>query len=62
MVRDRAQQQVDEILLAMRQVLDRMLELESFNEAVELLRTIIQTQRQLDEQTKQRHKENSANC
>ncbi len=52
-----ARQQADEILLAMRKVLDRIIELEDFNEAVELLRTIIKLQGQLDEQTKQRHKQ-----
>ena len=36
--RQRARQQTDAIVLAMRQVLARMMELESFNEAVELLR------------------------
>ena len=45
------------ILVAMQHVLGRMLELESFNEAVELLRTIIDAQDKLDEQTRQRHKQ-----
>ena len=34
-LRDRAQQQADDILLAMRKVLDRMIELEDFNQAVD---------------------------
>ena len=55
--RDLARQQADAILLEMRKVLDRMIALEDFNEAVELLRTIIKLQEQLEEQTKQRHKE-----
>jgi len=41
----------------MRKVLDRMIELEDFNEAIELLRTIIKLQEELDEQTRQRHKQ-----
>ena len=42
----------------MRKVLDRMIELEDFNEAVETAcGTIIQTQKQLHEETQQRHKQ-----
>ncbi len=41
----------------MRQVLGRMIELEDFNEAVELLRSIIQAQEKLHEQTQKRHKQ-----
>ena len=55
--RDSAQQQADAILLAMRKVLDRMIELEDFNEAVELLRTIIKSQEQLQQQTQERQKQ-----
>ena len=47
----------EEILLAMQKVRDRMIELEDFNEAVELLRNIVEMQKQLHEQTEQRHKE-----
>ena len=36
---------------------DRMIELEDFNEAVDLLRGIIKMQEQLREQTQQRHKQ-----
>ena len=54
---DLARQQSVDILIEMRKVLDRMIELESFNEAVELLRTIIKLQEDLHEKTKQRHKE-----
>jgi len=57
LLRDDAQHQADEILLAMQKVLDRMLELENFNEAVELLRNIIEMQEKLHEQTQQRHKQ-----
>jgi hypothetical protein len=56
-LRARAQQQADEILLAMRKVRDRMIEVEDFNEAVNLLREIIKTQDQLRNETEQRHKQ-----
>jgi len=52
-----ARRQADDLLVAMRKVLDRMIELEDFNEAIELLRTIIKLQEELDEQTRQRHKQ-----
>lgn len=55
--RDEARVQLDLILVVMKQVLQRMLELENFNEAVDLLREIIRQQEQLDQQTKQRHKQ-----
>ncbi len=41
----------------MKQVLDRMLELESYNELVELLREIVDEQKQLEEQTKKQRRE-----
>jgi hypothetical protein len=44
----------DEILVEMRQVLDRMLELESYHEVVALLRGIIRDQQALNDKTKQR--------
>jgi hypothetical protein len=56
-LRDQAEQQADDIILAIRKVLDRMIALEDFNEAVELLRTIIQAQKQLRVETEQRHKQ-----
>jgi hypothetical protein len=56
-VRLRAQRQAEDILLAMRKVLDRMIELESFNEAVQLLQNIVEMQKQLHEQTEQWHKQ-----
>jgi hypothetical protein len=55
--RDLAREQADAVLLEMRKALDRMIELEDFNEAVELLRTIIKLQEDLGEQTTQRHKQ-----
>ena len=54
--RNRAVAQVELVLLSMRQVLERMVELEDFNEAVELLRSIIRSQEELREQTEQRKK------
>jgi len=56
-LRDRARQQADEILLAMQKVLDRMIELEDFNQAIELLRNIIKTQDDLRILTEQRRKQ-----
>jgi hypothetical protein len=56
-LRARAQEQAEEILLAMRKVRDRMIEVEDFNEAVGLLREIIKTQEQLHQETQQRHKQ-----
>jgi hypothetical protein len=56
-LRDAAQQQAENILLAMRKVRDRMIELEDFNEAVELLRNIVDMQKKLHDQTEQRHKD-----
>jgi hypothetical protein len=47
----------DEILVEMRQVLDRMLELETYNEVVALLRGIISDQQEISRQTKQLQKE-----
>ncbi len=48
--------QGDIVLEAMKRVLDRMLELESYNELVELLRGIISDQEQLQEETKQQRR------
>ncbi len=56
-LRDRAHRQADAILLTMQKVRDRMIELEDFNEALDLLRGIIQGQKQLRDQTEKRHKE-----
>jgi hypothetical protein len=52
-----ALEQINAILVAMREVRGRMLEMETYNEAVELLRTIIQDQQKLNEETKKRHKQ-----
>src|SRR3972149_2176509 len=43
----------DGVLVQMQQILDRMLELESYNEVVALLRGIIEDQRTINERTKQ---------
>lgn len=46
----------EELLTEMRRVLDRMLELETFNELVDLLRSIIDSQEKVAELTKQERK------
>ena len=43
----------DEVLVEMQQILDKMLELESYNEVLELLRGILEDQEELNERTKQ---------
>jgi hypothetical protein len=53
----RAIAQADEILVAMQQVLERMLELETYNEVVALLRGIITDQDEINRRTKERQKE-----
>lgn len=53
----KAQAQGDAVLDAMKQVLDRMLELESYNELVELLREIVADQQKVLQQTKQKRRE-----
>ena len=55
--RGKAVVEMNRMLALMQQVLGRMIELEDFNEAVELLRTIIDRQKQLDHETEQRHKQ-----
>jgi hypothetical protein len=47
----------DQLVVEMRQVLDRMLELETYNEVVALLRGIITDQDEISRQTKERQKE-----
>ena len=47
----------DEVLARMRAILDKMMELESFNEVVELLRGMIRTQEEIRAETLKRHKE-----
>ena len=55
--RENAQKQADAVLLSMRHVLDRMIELQDYNEMVEMLRDIIKMQDQLRQQTEQRNKQ-----
>jgi len=55
--RDDAKAQADAILVAMEQVLGRMIELEDFNEVIELLREIIEAQKDLRQKTQDQHKE-----
>ncbi len=55
-LRDTALAQTDTILKTMREVLARMVELEDFNEAVQLLRSIIEEQEQLREAVRERRK------
>ena len=50
-------QQAEKVAEAMKEVLDRMLELESYNELVELLRGIVDEQKQLQEKTKHQRRE-----
>jgi hypothetical protein len=56
-LRDRAKRQADTVLLNMQKVLDRMIELEDYNQMVEMLREIIKQQEQLRTQTEQRQKQ-----
>jgi hypothetical protein len=51
--RDAARRQVEIVLVEMRQVLNKMLELETFNEALAMLRSIIEAQDKLSERTEQ---------
>jgi len=55
--RNRATAHMDVLLAAMRQVLAKMIELEDFNEAVRLLRDIVEAQQRLKQQTERLHKE-----
>ncbi len=54
--REVARQQTDAILIEMQKVLQQMIELEDFNEVVELLRSIIKLQEEISEKTKRRQK------
>jgi hypothetical protein len=49
--------QTDAVLVEMKAILSKMLELESFNEVLELLRSIIEEQDQLNQRTLERRKE-----
>jgi len=55
--RKEALAQSDAILVAMETVRDKMMELESFNEAIELLRGIMDSEKKLQEETRKRQKE-----
>jgi hypothetical protein len=55
--RDKAKTQADAVLLSMQHVLDRMIELQDYNEMVEMLRDIIKMQEQLRRQTEERNKQ-----
>ncbi|MBX3412087.1 MAG: hypothetical protein KF708_05160 [Pirellulales bacterium] len=52
-----AEQQADAILLEMQRVLDKMLELETFNEVVAMLRSIIDEQKDVNEATRDLRKQ-----
>ena len=52
-----AEQQADEILVTMQQILDRMMELESFNEVIDLLRSIIDSQDEMHRRTQERRRQ-----
>jgi hypothetical protein len=52
-----AKAEADATIQAMKAVLDRMLELESYNELVELLRGIVNDQQQIKEKTQQQQRE-----
>jgi hypothetical protein len=56
-LRQAAAQQADAIVVAMQRVRDRMLELETFNEALDLLRAIIDQQKNVSEETKKQRAE-----
>lgn len=49
--------EADKVLVEMKAILDRMLELESYNEVVELLRELIQEQEELSERTRQQRRQ-----
>ncbi len=55
--REEAQRLADDVLARMRAVLDRMMELESFNEVVDLLRGLIRTQEEIRAETLKRQKQ-----
>jgi hypothetical protein len=54
---DAAQAESDRLLVEMQSVLEKMLELETFNEVVDLLRSIIESQDKIQEETEKRRKE-----
>lgn len=52
-----AVREADEILLEMQRILEKMIELESYNELVDLVRSVLQEQDDLLEKTRQQRKE-----
>lgn len=56
-LRNAAREKIDDLLTELRAIREQMLKLESFNEAVELLRGILESQEKLNEQTKSRQKQ-----
>ena len=57
--RSSAREEADTILVEMREVLDKMVELETFNEALDLLRDIISAQQKVHDATEKKHKKNT---
>ena len=53
---ERAVDQADRILVAMEMVLEKMLEVEDYNELVDMVRSLIREQEELIERTKQERK------
>ena len=53
---DAAEKQLDSMLFEMQQVLGKMLEMETFNEVVDMLRSIIDSQKELNTKTKDSRK------
>jgi hypothetical protein len=49
--------QLDTILVDMQQVLDKMMEMETFNEVVDMLRAIIATQENINDETKKQRRQ-----
>lgn len=58
---EKALRQTDKILAVMQHVLDKMLELESYNEVLDLLRAMIEDQEKLNDKTKQRQRDQLKN-
>ena len=52
--------EIDAILVEMKQVLDKMLELETFNEVLDMLRQIIDAQEKVNAETKEKQKAKAA--
>ncbi len=54
-------EQLDVILVEMQQVLDKMAEMETFNEVVDMLRAVIESQKEVNEQAKSQRKQSIRN-